>query len=234
MDHPALAPDTVDRLPGFRARRYPGLRVPRYEGRRGHPIWLSRDLIPEFLALAPMPPRATWFAAHAAETEFLDVDDPGILADIDDPGAYRVLVGAAGMKRSVQDRRLAWDWPCCGRCRSLPERRKLRLRLKWSLQKVTWARGRYRRGSFQPADGAGVFVVARYSGPGVVIHEIPSIGIEPIAYVETMECGRASGPCWRGKFVISSIRLEDASINLTKTGRPEWGRWNFGSSWIRR
>ena len=35
-----------------------------------------------------------WSAAHAAETEFLDVDDAGILADIDDPAAYRASLGA--------------------------------------------------------------------------------------------------------------------------------------------
>ena len=33
-----------------------------------------------------------------------------------------------------------------------------------------------------------------------------------------------------GKFVIASIRLEGASINLSKTGpASEWGRWNFAS-----
>jgi hypothetical protein len=28
-----------------------------------------------------------------AETEYLDVNDPGILADIDDTDAYRILLG---------------------------------------------------------------------------------------------------------------------------------------------
>jgi hypothetical protein len=31
---------------------------------------------------------------HREETEFLDLNDPGIVADIDDPEAYRALVGA--------------------------------------------------------------------------------------------------------------------------------------------
>jgi len=31
---------------------------------------------------------------HAAETEFLDLDDPGVVADIDDPETYRTLTGA--------------------------------------------------------------------------------------------------------------------------------------------
>ena len=33
--------------------------------------------------------------AHVNETEFLDLDDPGIIADIDDAEAYRALLGAS-------------------------------------------------------------------------------------------------------------------------------------------
>src|SRR5204862_6995242 len=35
VDHPAVAPETIDVLLAGNAR----VRVPRYEGRRGHPIW---------------------------------------------------------------------------------------------------------------------------------------------------------------------------------------------------
>jgi hypothetical protein len=31
---------------------------------------------------------------HGDRTAFLDLDDPGIVADIDDPAAYRDLAGA--------------------------------------------------------------------------------------------------------------------------------------------
>jgi len=65
----------------------------------------------------------------------------------------------------------------------------------------------------------------------VVIHEDPSIGLEPIAYVDGGMTVRPS--LWSligGKFVVASIRLEDASINLTKSGpAAESGRWNFSS-----
>jgi CTP:molybdopterin cytidylyltransferase MocA len=71
------------------------LRVPRYQGRRGHPIWFSRDLIAEFLGLQAFGAAREIVRAHTAQTEFLDVDDPGILADIDDAAAYGRLTGAA-------------------------------------------------------------------------------------------------------------------------------------------
>jgi CTP:molybdopterin cytidylyltransferase MocA len=92
VDHPAVAPATLDALV---AAPRPLLRVPRFEDRRGHPIWFSRELIPEFLAIPEGGAAREVVRAHAAETEFLDLDDPGIVADIDDAEAYRRLTGAS-------------------------------------------------------------------------------------------------------------------------------------------
>jgi molybdenum cofactor cytidylyltransferase len=95
VDHPAVAESTLDRLqPPLPNGCGSVLRVPRFEGRRGHPVWFSAALVPEFLAIPPTAAARDVVRAHAAETEFLDVDDPGILADIDDPEAYRMLTGA--------------------------------------------------------------------------------------------------------------------------------------------
>lgn len=93
VDHPAVAPGTIDELlrhTGKDAR----VTVPRYNGRRGHPIWFSRELIPEFLALPEDGAARDVVRSHVLETEFVDVDDAGIVADIDDPEAYRNLTGA--------------------------------------------------------------------------------------------------------------------------------------------
>jgi molybdenum cofactor cytidylyltransferase len=90
-DHPAVAASTVDRL---LAEPRPLIRVPRFEGRRGHPIWFSRALLAEFLALPPDGAARDVVARNAAETEYLDLNDAGIVADIDDPAAYRALIGA--------------------------------------------------------------------------------------------------------------------------------------------
>ena len=91
VDHPAVAPGTLQRL---LAAPLPLVRVPRYGGRRGHPVWFRRELISEFLALPDSGAARDVVRAHAAETEFLDVDDAGVVADIDDPAAYRDLLGA--------------------------------------------------------------------------------------------------------------------------------------------
>jgi len=73
----------------------------------------------------------------------------------------------------------------------------------------------------------------RFSVGSVTIHEDPGIGIEPIAYVQdsgSLEVVPGLWPLLRGRFVISSIRLDGASINLTKSGPAgDPGRWNFTS-----
>jgi molybdenum cofactor cytidylyltransferase len=90
-DHPAVAASTIDALI---AQPRPLIRVPRFEGRRGHPVWFSRALIAQFLALPANGAARDVVYSHVEETEYLDVDDPGIVADIDDPAAYRELIGA--------------------------------------------------------------------------------------------------------------------------------------------
>lgn len=91
VDHPAFESATLKDL---LAPPLPLLRVPRYGGKRGHPIFFRRELIAEFLAMPETGAARDIVRAHAAETEFIDVDDPGILADIDDPAAYERLTGA--------------------------------------------------------------------------------------------------------------------------------------------
>jgi len=88
VDHPAVAPETIDRV----LHASGPVRVPRFDARRGHPIFFSRSLIAEFLALPADGAARDVVRAHAFETEFLDLDDPGVLADIDDPEAYRALM----------------------------------------------------------------------------------------------------------------------------------------------
>ena len=63
-----------------------------------------------------------------------------------------------------------------------------------------------------------------FSAENVVIHEDPGIGMEPIAYMDTLEVRPSIWSLLGGRFVIDSIRLEGAHINLTKS---DSGNWNF-------
>ena len=96
VDHPAVRAETIAALSGadtsVGASYLPDkLRIPRYQARRGHPILIPSPLIAEFLNLPPEATAREVIERHAAEIDYLEVDDPGILADIDDPAAYQAL-----------------------------------------------------------------------------------------------------------------------------------------------
>jgi hypothetical protein len=65
----------------------------------------------------------------------------------------------------------------------------------------------------------------------MTIFEDPAIGLEPIAYVQDPGGVTIAPSLWSlagGRFVISSISLDGASLNLTRSGpAPVPGRWNF-------
>jgi uncharacterized protein involved in outer membrane biogenesis len=77
-----------------------------------------------------------------------------------------------------------------------------------------------------------------FRGPGfsvddVVIHEDPSIGIEPLAYVSRLEARIDAGSLWKGRLEFSTLRLDDPSVNLAKVPGGAWnfeilGRWSGG------
>jgi len=89
VDHPAVRADTIDYLLAGPAAP---LRIPRYGGRRGHPIFFTQGLIREFLALPVNSSAKEVVTRHAPEIGYVDVDDPGVITDVDDAEAYRRLL----------------------------------------------------------------------------------------------------------------------------------------------
>lgn len=87
-DSPGIGPELVGQVVR-RASESPGrIIVPRHGGRSGHPV-----LIPWTLAaLIPRLPDGVGvnhlIARHADAVEFLEADDPGLLADLDTPDDY--------------------------------------------------------------------------------------------------------------------------------------------------
>lgn len=91
VDHPAVRETTLDRLlEEFQASGKPVV-IPRYEGRRGHPVLTSRAVLEEMLDLPLESSPKSVIHGHKAETRFLDVDDPGVVKDIDSPFEYEAL-----------------------------------------------------------------------------------------------------------------------------------------------
>jgi molybdenum cofactor cytidylyltransferase len=89
VDCPAAEPETVRQIVEALQSTGERLVIPRFEGRRGHPVCARRELIAEFLALPPEGQAKEVVRRHAAH--YLDTLDAGVLSDIDDPEAYRML-----------------------------------------------------------------------------------------------------------------------------------------------
>jgi molybdenum cofactor cytidylyltransferase len=90
VDYPRIRPATVATLAGALANAGPDVSVvvPTHSGKHGHPASVRRELIGEFLALPPTAIARDVIHRHIANTLYLEVDDPGILHDIDDPETY--------------------------------------------------------------------------------------------------------------------------------------------------
>lgn len=94
VDYPAISESTVATLLDTLSIHPPALvAIPRHGGRRGHPVLCRIGLAEELLALPASGQARDVIHRHVAETRYVDVEDPGILTDIDDPAAYARLLG---------------------------------------------------------------------------------------------------------------------------------------------
>lgn len=84
-DHPMVRAETFAAvIDGYRRLGRP-IVIARYQGRRGHPVLFARELFGE-LAAAPEDQGArAVVAADPARVAYVDVDDPGVLTDLDTP-----------------------------------------------------------------------------------------------------------------------------------------------------
>jgi len=93
VDHPLVSAETIKALIiSFRAAPLPIL-IASYQGRRGHPVLFSSPVYGEILA-APLDQGAKVVVRKdPSRVREVQLDDPGILADIDTPEDYERYVG---------------------------------------------------------------------------------------------------------------------------------------------
>ena len=91
VDVPLVLPATVRALlTAFAARRAPVLRAT-YLGRHGHPVIFGREVFDALRRADPAVGATAVVKAHAGELVDLEVDDPGVLHDIDGPDDYALV-----------------------------------------------------------------------------------------------------------------------------------------------
>ena len=85
-DQPLIRPSTYRRLAEAHLARPGAILQPRHAGRKGHPVLLPSSLLRE---LGSQPTLRDLLAVHAERIVTIDVDDPGILMDLDTEEDYR-------------------------------------------------------------------------------------------------------------------------------------------------
>ena len=90
-DLPALRPGTVAELLWRRAAAGAPLAVPTFQGKRGHPIAIAPELLPEIETLDLSVGLKQLLERHAAAVLEVPVDDPGAVRDVDTPEDYEGL-----------------------------------------------------------------------------------------------------------------------------------------------
>jgi len=84
-DHPTVRAETFAAvLDAYRQSRKP-IAIARHEGRRGHPVLFDRALFAEVLDAPEDQGARVVVNADASRIVYADVDDPGILLDLDTP-----------------------------------------------------------------------------------------------------------------------------------------------------
>jgi CTP:molybdopterin cytidylyltransferase MocA len=98
VDTPAVLPSTIAKIAKRFEERTSKQRivVPRVEGRHGHPVCVSGEIAQELLGLPYQAQARDVIHAHVAETVYVDVDDKGVVDDVNDSGGYEHLKARLG------------------------------------------------------------------------------------------------------------------------------------------
>lgn len=83
-DHPEVGPATLEAII-CSARSLDRAVAPQYQGEHGHPIAIPTRLAREIIESGLPGGLAEWFRAGEAQRQFLEVDDPSVVMDIDTP-----------------------------------------------------------------------------------------------------------------------------------------------------
>lgn len=93
VDHPVISADPVQKLiQRFRLSGKPVV-IPQLNGKHGHPVLLGREVLSQIAALRAEQGADIVIHRYRPQTEFIEVTDPGILIDVDDPESYVRLAG---------------------------------------------------------------------------------------------------------------------------------------------
>ena len=99
VDHPTVRPDTFAAVASSYRESNQPIVVARHHGRRGHPVLFDRKVFAEILDAPEDQGARVVLNAEPARVGYADVNDPGILLDLDTPQD----LARAGLARARED-----------------------------------------------------------------------------------------------------------------------------------
>jgi molybdenum cofactor cytidylyltransferase len=93
VDVPLIRPSTIRALLTTMASRHASVVRATYRGAHGHPVVFSRSVFDELRHAHPEIGAKSVVRAHANDLINVEVDDPGVVKDIDRPEDYAAEIG---------------------------------------------------------------------------------------------------------------------------------------------
>jgi molybdenum cofactor cytidylyltransferase len=92
LDQPVIRRSTLEEMARVWQAQRPALVIPTHRGQRGHPLLIAARCVGSILSLPTDRTLREFVNQYRSETKLVEVDDPGVLSDIDTPHDYqRVL-----------------------------------------------------------------------------------------------------------------------------------------------
>jgi molybdenum cofactor cytidylyltransferase len=92
-DHPLVRPETLESMISAHSRMPGAIIIPVYRGRKGHPTLFPRFVLEDLAKVATL---RDVIGQHSAKITLLDVDDEGVILDVDTPEDYRKILERYG------------------------------------------------------------------------------------------------------------------------------------------
>lgn len=102
VDRPPVSPITVEKLHaafGSAIARWKWALIPEYAGKHGHPIFLAREMMEEFLKAPPTGNAREILHKNQEHIAYFEVDDPLVTVNVNTPDEYAALQRAVALLR---------------------------------------------------------------------------------------------------------------------------------------
>ncbi len=101
VDSPFVRSSTIRALIETASAAHPPIVRPAYHGRHGHPVIFARAVFDELRRADASVGAKAVVHAHAADIVNVEIDDPGVLADVDTPEDYDRIIKDFGNRTGI-------------------------------------------------------------------------------------------------------------------------------------